>query len=448
MRRVCTEVSVDCCVGCGPLSVTSLTLLGGLVIPGVSVESTLEQPRLTPASGVASASAATQHTEQPTDSSSPHGDGEDGLQLLPGLVAQASATELPASDAEVELVQQEQEKEQPTSRKRAQSDDVRPKDTGRTPAQRRPRLRRQRAEAHTSGRRMPTASPNPLKRQKPCHNKDQHPPESLRATHKTKIMCSFLHNSALYAGRGQAPHRQATPVTPAAANNGRQAPPIATPRARRPPTASLATSQRQEALPTTPQRGQIAPPPAPLSCTENQPEPPASYSASMADFSRPRWRPDSSASSATVVYREPISTAWAYTASMADFSQPRWRQPNRLDAAPRHVVGDRQIGAHSRRDQVAPPPAPQAGSVSQPVPPEPAPADPSRGRWRLPVEAAYEIPEVAAPIENIQPVSSQINVTATAGKSVTIPKCPTPEHIVLVPSCSGLHSKKEEPKVW
>ncbi|XP_049768069.1 hemicentin-2-like [Schistocerca cancellata] len=35
MRRVCTEVSVDCCVGYGPLSVTSLTLLGGLVIPGV-----------------------------------------------------------------------------------------------------------------------------------------------------------------------------------------------------------------------------------------------------------------------------------------------------------------------------------------------------------------------------------------------------------------------------
>ncbi|XP_049955397.1 uncharacterized protein LOC126471318 [Schistocerca serialis cubense] len=36
IRRVCTEVSVDYCVGYRPLSVTSPTLLDGLVIPGVS----------------------------------------------------------------------------------------------------------------------------------------------------------------------------------------------------------------------------------------------------------------------------------------------------------------------------------------------------------------------------------------------------------------------------
>ncbi|XP_049771805.1 uncharacterized protein LOC126149510 [Schistocerca cancellata] len=38
IRRVCTEVSVDCCVGYGPLSVTSPTLLCGPVIPGVSAQ--------------------------------------------------------------------------------------------------------------------------------------------------------------------------------------------------------------------------------------------------------------------------------------------------------------------------------------------------------------------------------------------------------------------------
>ncbi|XP_049798635.1 uncharacterized protein LOC126232418 [Schistocerca nitens] len=72
--------------------------------------------------------ASCQPMEKPANSATTQGESEDGLQLLIGLMPQASNTELPASDDEEEFMEHEPApaKEQPTSRKRAQSDDVPP----------------------------------------------------------------------------------------------------------------------------------------------------------------------------------------------------------------------------------------------------------------------------------------------------------------------------------
>lgn len=64
----------------------------------------------------------------------------------------------------------------------------------------------------------------------------------------------------------------------------------------------------------------------------------------------------------------------------------------------------------------------------------------------LQADAAYKILQPAAPIENLQPISIQINVTPTAEKNVNFSKCPTPEDILPIPSCSGLHLKKKSRK--
>ncbi|XP_049946920.1 uncharacterized protein LOC126444220 [Schistocerca serialis cubense] len=165
-------------------------------------------------------------------------------------------------------------------------------------------------------------------------------------------------NADTRAAQGQShnstPRRPAPPAPHAvqtSTSNGGQAPPIAAPRARRPPTAGPAASQQQVATHAEPQQRQLAPPPAPQPGTASQPAPPA---------------PD--------------------PASMTDFPRPRWRQPNSHNTAVRHAV-DRQNGAHAAREQAAPPPAPPGNTGSQPAPPAPAAAsmaDPPRSRWRLP----------------------------------------------------------------